>query len=184
MNKELNLSEQLHELCTKFRIAIEKYVKDEPHKYLSRFPFGCCKTTSFLLARYLFKNGFDKPMYVNGVAKQKQSLTNLQTNCIRLRSNRKIVPIKNFIRKSNLKRTDELTKSVSHGWLQLGDLIIDITADQFGSEILPVIVDFEDSLYLQFSPYKFHEYDSYMKFNKSYKSAHNQMYSSIISLIN
>ena len=51
---------------TRFRKAIEQYIDSSPHKLLAKFPAGCCKITSFLLARRFVEQGFGKAKYVWG----------------------------------------------------------------------------------------------------------------------
>lgn len=147
MNRQSILVQELFNASTIFRKAIEQHLSEEPHNLLVRFPSGCCKTTSFLLARYLHENGFDKLQYVYGW--------------------------RNFSSKNRF----------SHGWLQIGDLIVDITADQFELVNSSILVTFDRSFYLQFLPHRFFDYDSYMKFNESYQTRHDEMYDSITSLI-
>jgi hypothetical protein len=130
---------------TRFRKAIDRYIYGSPHRFLAKFPSGCCKTTSFLLARRLVEQGFGKAKYVWG--------------------------------------DRSIDHSSSHGWLQFDNLIVDITADQFESGNPSVTVTFDQSFYLQFKPYNFFGYDSYMHFDASYKTHHDEMYYSIISIL-
>lgn len=184
-NKSISFQELIN-VSIKFRIAVESYVNNKPYKHLSKFPKGCCKTTSFLLARYLFENGFNKPQYVWGEIPQDKFLQESKIPCIRLMSIDKELSRRHFKTISSTSKRNEYTNNSlrgTHGWLQLGGVIIDITADQFGAENPSVIVTSNNSFYLQFRPYRFFEYDSYMQFNKSYKLEHDEMYNSIVSLI-
>ena len=71
----------------------------------------------------------------------------------------------------------------SHGWLQFGNLFVDITADQFQSENRSVIVTLDPTFYKQFEPHFHFEYDSYMRFNDHYKIEPDSIYESIKGLI-
>ena len=66
----------------------------------------------------------------------------------------------------------------THGWLQFGDVIVDITADQLRGENRPVIVTRDDSLHSQYHWEGDFAYDEYMQLDKD-QASHDEMYSGI-----
>ncbi len=72
-------------------------------------------------------------------------------------------------------------KFSTHGWLELDGVTIDITADQFGKNILPIIITTNNAFHSRFHSLKYFDFDSYMEdFHINYKKRFDNWYSSII----
>lgn len=146
--------------ATRFRYALEQcqpFARKPAFcslAVMASFPNGCCKVSSQLLARYLVEQR---------VIPREHIL--FSVNGCRMPINKQWTG------------DDEYgNENQTHAWLETGDTIVDITADQFPDQSQKVIVTSNRLWHDLFNGQDHFAYNDMMKFNDYFESGFNQYY--------